>query len=104
MQLNFFDVLSNLLGLFALIAVGYAVTKGGPLPASVSGHFSKLLLKVTLPCTIFTSLLREYDPSFFRDVVTIIAIGLVLFPLNAFISKFLCRLARVPEGKRGVWA
>ena len=39
MQLNFFDVLSNLLGLFALIAVGYAVTKGGPLPASVSGHF-----------------------------------------------------------------
>ena len=104
MQLNFFDVLSNLLGLFALIAVGYAVTKGGLLPASVSGHFSKLLLKVTLPCTIFTSLLREYDPSFFRDVVTIIAIGLVLFPLNAFISKFLCRLVRVPEGRRGVWA
>ena len=104
MQLNFFDVLSNLLGLFVLIAVGYAVTKGGLLPASVSGHFSKLLLKVTLPCTIFTSLLREYDPSFFRDVVTIIVIGLVLFPLNAFISKLLCRLARVPEGKRGVWA
>ena len=65
MQLNFFDVLSNLLGLFVLIAVGYAVTKGGLLPASVSGHFSKLLLKVTLPCTIFTSLLRAYDPSFF---------------------------------------
>ena len=32
MQLNFFDVLSNLLGLFVLIAVGYAVTKGGLLP------------------------------------------------------------------------
>jgi len=104
MQLNFFDVLSNLLGLFALIAVGYGVTKGGLLPASVSAHFSKLLLKVTLPCTIFTSLLREYDPSFFKDVVTIIAIGLVLFPLNAYISKALCRLCRVPEGKRGVWA
>jgi len=104
MQLNFFDVLSNLAGLFLLIAVGYAIVKGGILPASVSAHFSRLLLKVTLPCTIFTSLLREYDPSFFKDVVTIIAIGLVLFPLNAFISKLLCRLARVPEGRRGVWA
>ena len=104
MQLNFFDVLSNLLGLFVLIAVGYCVTKGGILPASVSGHFSKLLLKVTLPCTIFTSLLREYDPSFFKDIVTIIVIGLVLFPLNAMIAKLLCRLARVPEGRRGVWA
>lgn len=104
MQLNFFDVLSNLLGLFLLIAVGYGVVKGGILPSSVSAHFSKLLLKVTLPCTIFTSLLREYDPSFFKDVVTIIVIGLVLFPLNAFIAKALCRIARVPEGRRGVWA
>lgn len=104
MQLNFFDVLSNLLGLFLLIAVGYGMTKGGLLPASVSAYFSKFLLKVTLPCTIFTSLLREYDPSFFKDVITIIAIGLVLFPLNAFVSKALCRLARVPEGRRGVWA
>ncbi len=104
MQLDFFDVLSNLLGLFALIAVGYGVTRFGLLEAGVSAQFSKLLLKVTLPCTIFTSLLREYDPSFFVDVVTIIALGLVLFPLNAFISKGLCRLALVPEGRRGVWA
>ena len=104
MQLNFFDVLSNLLGLFLLIAVGYTIVKLDILPASVSAHFSRLLLKVTLPCTIFTSLLREYDPSFFQDVAVIIALGLVLFPLNAYISKGLCRLARVPEGRRGVWA
>lgn len=104
MQLNFFDVLSNLLGLFLLIAVGYAIVRGNILPASVSAHFSKLLLKVTLPCTIFTSLLREYDPSFFQDVITIILLGLFLFPVNALLAKVLCPLFRVPEGRRGVWA
>lgn len=104
MQLNFFDVLSNLLGLFLLIAVGYAITRLNILPVSVSAHFSKLLLKVTLPCTIFTSLLRSYDPTFFWDVITIIALGLFLFPFNALVARLLCRLLRIPEGRRGVWS
>ena len=104
MQLNFWDVLSNLLGLFLLIAAGSMITKCNILPASVSAHFSKLLLKVTLPCTIFTSLLRPYDPSFFKDVVITIALGLFLFPVNALISRILCPIFRIPEGRRGVWS
>lgn len=103
MNLDFVQVLSNLAGLFLLIAVGYAAVQLGVVSREISGGLSKLLLKITLPCTIFTSLLRPYDPSFFQTVVTILALGLILFPLNALVAQPLVRIFRVPEGRRGVW-
>lgn len=104
MQLNFWEVLSNLVGLFLLIAVGYAAVRLNILSASSSAVLSKLLLKITLPCTIFTSLLRPYDPAFLKDILIVIALGLVLFPINAFLAKLLSKACRVPEGRRGVWS
>ena len=69
--------------------------------AQVCFNLLGLLLKVTLPCTIFTSLLRPYDPSFFREVMIILLLGMILFPVNALISAPLARLFRVPQGRRG---
>lgn len=104
MNLDFAQVLSNLAGLFLLIAVGYGTVQLGVISREISGGLSKLLMKVAVPCTIFTSLLRPYDPAFFQAVVTILILGLVLFPLNALAARPLARLFRVPEGRKGVWA
>ena len=60
MHLDFWEVLSNLLGLFLLIAVGYGAVRLDIVPAGASGVLSRLLLKIALPCTVFTSLLRPY--------------------------------------------
>ena len=104
MNLDLTQVCFNLLGLFLLIAVGFGMVKLGVVSRDISGQLSRLLLKVTLPCTIFTSLLRPYDPSFFREVMIILLLGMILFPVNALISAPLARLFRVPQGRRGVWA
>lgn len=105
MNLDFFAVASNLVSLFALIAVGYIVLKSGVLKAEASAHFSSLLLKVTLPCTIFVSLVsREYDPSFVRDGITIVIAGIIVFIVMLYSSKGLASVLGVPEGCRGVWA
>lgn len=103
MNLDFMYVFSNLLGLFLLIAVGYGAVRLGIISRDISGGLSRLLLKVTLPCTIFTSLLRPYDPSFLKEIVTLLGLGIVLFPFNALVSQLLVRLFRVPQGRRGVW-
>lgn len=105
MSLDFFTVAYNLVSLFALIAAGYIAVKTGVLKPEASPYFSSLLLKITLPCTIFVSLVtREYDPSFVRDgVITIIA-GLVAFPAMLYLARGLAKLFHVPEGRRGVWA
>lgn len=105
MSLDFFTVASNLVSLFALIAAGYIAVKTGVLKPEASPHFSALLLKITLPCTIFVSLVtREYDPAFARDGVTIIIAGIIAFPAMMYISRGLSGVFHVPEGRRGVWA
>ena len=105
MQLDFFTVASNLFSLFALIAVGFIAVKTGVLKPEASSYFSSLLMKITLPCTIFISLVqREYDPAFARDGIITIVAGLIAFPVMLYASRGLANIFHVPEGRRGVWA
>ena len=67
MNLGFGVVFTNLLGLFIMIGVGFASVKTKIVPPSTSATLSAILLKITLPCTIFISLAtKEYDPGFSR--------------------------------------
>ena len=89
MNLDFFVVMSNLVSLFVLIAVGYAASRYGIIKHEAITHFSALLMKITLPCTIFISLVqKEYDPAFINDSVTIIIAGLIVFPAMLYISRY----------------
>lgn len=102
-ELNFFDVFSNLVGLFMLIAVGYAAVKLHILPEESSSLFSRLLMKITLPCTIFSSLLREYDSSFLMDIFICMTLGFIIFPMNAILARPLSKLAKVNPAHKGAW-
>ena len=105
MHLDFMVVFSNLLGLFLLIGAGFLAARLRILPKEASPYFSTLLLKITLPCTIFISLAtKEYDPSFIKDSLLTLGIGLIAFPAMQLLGSAGARLLRVPEGKRGIWA
>ena len=105
MHLDFMVVFSNLLGLFLLIGAGILAARLRILPKEASPYFSTLLLKITLPCTIFISLAtKEYDPSFIKDSLLTLGIGLIAFPAMQLLGSAGARLLRVPEGKRGIWA
>ncbi len=105
MHLDFMVVFSNLLGLFLLIGAGILAARLRILPKEASPYFSTLLLKITLPCTIFISLAtKEYDPSFIKDSLLTLGIGLIAFPSMQLLGSAGARLLRVPEGKRGIWA
>ena len=105
MNLNFFTVASNLVSLFVLIAVGYLAIRMKLLEESYSEAFTALLMKITLPCTIFVSLVqREYDPAFLKDGLIIIAAGLVVFAGLMYLSRCISILLRVPVNCRGAWA
>lgn len=106
MQLDFFVVMSNLASLFALIAVGYFAVKLGIVNSESQHHFSILLMKITLPCTIFISLVqREYDPAFIHDSLIIIMAGLVGYPFMLYFSRWvLAGIFGVHKGQRGIWS
>lgn len=65
---------------------------------------SALLLNVTLPATIFSSLIRPIDPDFLRDSAVVLTLGTVWFLAMALISLGEGKLAGVPEGRRGMWS
>ena len=105
MNLDFFVVMSNLVSLFALIAVGYIAVKSGVLKPEASAIFSAFLLKITLPCTIFISLVqKDYDPAFVHDSLLLIAAGMIAYPGMLYLSRVLAKPLGVPEGSRGIWA
>lgn len=87
-----------------LIGVGFAAARTERVPPSSSGAMSALLLNVTLPATIFSSLIRPIDTGFLRDSAAAVALGTVWFLAMALASLRAGKLAGVPEGRRGLWS
>ena len=94
---------SNLVGLFLLIGVGFFAVRMNVLPIQAAKPMSALLMKITVPATVVSSMLRPFDPAFLRLGLSILAVGTVLFALFAALSLGLAPLCRVPRGRRGMW-
>lgn len=94
---------SNLVGLFLLIGVGFMAVRLKLFPADAAKPMSALLMKITLPATVFASMIRPFDPDFLGAGMAAFLLGAILFPLYAALSVPLSRLFRVPDGRRGMW-
>lgn len=96
-------LLSSLIGLFLLIGVGFFAVRAGIVPAGASQPMTALLMKITLPATIISSLLRPLDTEFLKLGLSIFLVGMAMLPLFSVVSLGLSRLFRVPDGRRGMW-
>lgn len=94
---------SNLAGLFLLLGAGFAAARLKLVPLQATPYFTALLMKITLPATIFTAILRPFDPAFLRSSLVIFLLHFALFWLYALIALPASRLFRVKEGGRGMW-
>lgn len=101
--MNFNIIISNLAVIFLLIAVGFAAGRAKIVSSRAQGDFTAFLMNVTLPCTIFSSMVREYDPSLIRDSLIIFAMGIVIFGGGMLLYLQVSRLFRVPQRRRNVW-
>ena len=102
-ELSVSALFSNLLGLFLLIAVGFAAVRFKILQPTASAPMSALLVNITLPATIFVSVVRPFDPSFLKDALITFGLGFGLIWLFAGIGFLMAPVFRVPEGRRGMW-
>ena len=101
---NLAVLLSNLVGLFLLIGVGFMAVHLRLLPAEASKPLSTLMIKIALPATVFSSMIRPFNMEFLMDGLVCFGFSAVLLPLYALLSLGLSRLLRVPEGRRGMWS
>ena len=99
-----FSVLTgNLFSLFLLIAVGYAVMQLKWVPKDCPSSISSLLLQVGLPATVFTALIRPYDPNLLKDGAIVCALTAVFYLISALLGLVLAKLCRVPLQRQGAW-
>lgn len=91
------------MGLFLLIAVGFLAVRLRVMPVEASKPLSSMLMKITLPATVFSSLIRPFDVEFLKLGAAAIALSMLFFSLFSALSLPLSRLLRVPDGRRGMW-
>ena len=83
--------------------MGFLAVRLKVMPVEASKPLSSMLMKVTLPATVFASLIRPFDAEFLKLGAAAIALSLLFFSLFSVLSLPLSRLFRVPEGRRGMW-
>ena len=96
-------LISTLAGLFLLLGTGFAAVRLNMVPGEASKAFSALLMRITIPATVFSAMLRPFDPGFLRDSVVIVALGAGCFLLYALLCIPAVHLFRVRPGGRGMW-
>ena len=101
--MNFSIVVNNLLIIFLMIAVGFTAGKAGLLSEKASGDFTSFLMKVTLPCMIFSSMIREYDAALIRDSIIGIVLCFVMLSLITALCWWLSGRLGLEEWRRGTW-
>ena len=99
-------ILSNVLSIFLIIAVGFATGKTGVIPESANKHFVSLLLTVTMPCMIITSITsKEFNSELGRATAEVFILGALFFVLTFCLGYLVCKkiLKVSPKEDAGVY-
>ncbi len=96
-------IATSVIILFALIFVGYFAGKIGWLRKESAPDLSALVLNITMPVTIFLSIVSQAGSgSMGRDFLIIPFIA-IFHIASIFFGLLVTRLFRVPKEKRGTW-
>ncbi len=96
-------VVTSVFILFALIFLGFFLGKGKVVQQSSIPDFSNLVLKVTMPVTVFCSIIDQQGKNNLSSCWQII-LGVAAFHGIAFLVTLLVvRLMRIPDEEKGVW-
>ena len=99
-------IISNILPIFLIIAIGFIANRKGILPNAANKYLVDMVMLVTCPCMIISSLLgQEMDPSLMTNTVLMFAGSAAFFILFYFIAWFfVVKIMRVPaEQDAGVY-
>ena len=97
-DLNTGTILSQILILYVLIAIGFIAGKTGYLPKTSGQVISKLVMRVTMPALILSKMLSaDFSADNYFDGIKLIAIAviflLIVFVITIFrVARTLCRM------------
>lgn len=100
-------LVNQLIQLFLIICLGYLIFKIGILNENVNKHINSLIINVTMPCMIVSSVLsmtNHPDPSI---IVSLFAVSIgffIIMPVLAFIIvKIMLKTMHIDKSRQGVY-
>lgn len=96
--MDFQGVFSQLLALFLMIGAGFVAARAGIIPPELRPRLSTLVLSVTYPCVIISSVLSTTGEG--TGMLRALLIAMLFFAVMIALAALLTRLARTPEAER----
>ncbi len=96
-------VATSVIILFALIFVGFFLGKGGVVQKSSIPDLSNLVLKVTMPVTVFCSIIDQQGDVDLTSCWQMIVFVVIFHMISLLITFIVVKLLRIPQDDEGVW-
>ncbi|MCL2169775.1 MAG: AEC family transporter [Defluviitaleaceae bacterium] len=102
-----FEIMTPLLGgmvtLVVCVMVGYVARRAGMLTDAVNRGLSDILLKVTLPATLFMSMMRPFSAEVLADSALALLVMALVFVMGLVFGFILGKILKAPKSEVRIW-
>ena len=95
-------ILTQIFVLFSLIVLGYIIRKLGIVTAAINREIGALVLNITLPAFIITSMDFPFSPEVLKDSALLILISFAVYGVSILISKAYTHITKAKGSGRPV--
>ena len=99
----FFAFANSITSLVLCMAVGFVCHRKQLLTSVHISGLTDLLIRVAMPATIFTALMRPFSRDLLIDSLTALLIFLFLIPFGGFLGWLLAKLLKASDAEREAW-
>lgn len=99
----FITVLGSLTSLCVCIAVGFLCRKIKIINDEVNAGLTNILVKVTLPCTVLTSLRRPFSKDLLVEGCIVLAVSFCIFLFGGLVALLLAKLLHAKPDEKNIW-
>ena len=96
-------VITSVVILFILIFIGFFIGKRGIVHKDSIPDLSRLVIQVTMPVTIFCSMIQQKDRSLLGQVGEIMLMLLIFHICTAVLGIVAVKMLKIPDHEKGIW-
>lgn len=101
--MNFTQVFSKMIVILVAMVVGYGTNRLGYLTGETNGKLCKLILNVTLPAMILSTVLTGDTLPEFSEIMSVLQVTAIFYIMEAILMLIVPKLLGGTAGQKGVW-
>jgi predicted permease len=98
--MNFLSVFAKMVELFLIIILGYAATRIGIMNRTVKASLSKIILNISMPCTILASVMMADSLPGVRQILRLLVVSFLTYVVLYVLAKMTSFLLRLKGARK----